>query len=69
MVGKTFYKFSVLENFWDKSQRLSVIAAKAAIQIYLHFPGFRVALAIASSPGMTLNFVGNFCVRTLVRHS
>jgi hypothetical protein len=37
-----------------KSRLLSVIAVEAAIQIFFEFPGFRVALAIASLPGMTI---------------
>jgi hypothetical protein len=36
-----------------------VIAAKAAIQI-LKIPGFRVALAIASLPGMTAELFNGF---------
>jgi hypothetical protein len=30
-----------------------VVPAQAGIQIFIEFPGFRVALAIASLPGMT----------------
>jgi hypothetical protein len=39
------------------------IPAKAGIQIFFEFPGFRVALAIARLPGMTVKFIP----RTLAR--
>jgi hypothetical protein len=34
--------------------------AKAGIHKAVDFPGFRVALAIASLPGMTIDYVTNF---------
>jgi hypothetical protein len=33
---------------------------KTSIQVSLKIPGFRVALAIASLPGMTVNYGANF---------
>jgi hypothetical protein len=42
------------------SERPTVIPAKAGIQKFLIFSGFRVALAIASLPGMTIKLFNGF---------
>jgi hypothetical protein len=43
----------------NKPDDLAVIPAKAGIQEAFEIPGFRVALAIASLPGMTMNCMTN----------
>jgi hypothetical protein len=44
----------------EMSERPIVLPAKAGIQKFLIFPGFRVALAIASLPGMTIKLFNGF---------
>jgi hypothetical protein len=62
-VFKSRFYTSVLWNRSPQkqvSEHPTVIPAKAGIQKFLIFPGFRVALAIASLPGMTIKLFNGF---------